>query len=288
MMSYLGHLAILIIIYSILAVSLDLAVGRGGILNLGHIAFFGIGAYTSTLLVMNSVPFLLGLLGAGFLAGITGFILALPTARLSGDYLAVATLGFGFIVESLMRNLSVTRGALGIPGIPKPSLLGMEIASNFSYLVFASAIAGVSLFVMHRLMHSHYGRLVEAIRDDKTAAKSLGVSTLSVTSLTLFIAAFFAGIAGSLYAHYITFIAPGMFNLHELIFVFSIIIVGGLASFRGAIVGAIIMTLLPEPLRFIGLPSSIIGPARQMLFAILLLSIIYFKPKGLFGQVELE
>ncbi len=289
MYSYLVHLAILILIYSILAVSLDLAVGYTGLLNLGHVAFFGIGAYTSTLLVTDDgVPYLAGIVAAAGLAGFTGWLLAFPTARLEGDYLALATLGFSFIVESLMRNLdSVTRGPLGIPGIPKPSFFGITVESSTAYFVFALVVAGLCIGIMYRLVESRFGRLLEAVRDDEEAAAASGVNVFANKSLALTISAAFAGIAGSLYAHYITFIDPSTFSIHEIILLFSIIIVGGLASWKGAMVGTVIILLLPEPLRFIGLPSSIVGPARQMIYAALLLAIVYYRPKGLFGRVEL-
>src|SRR3989338_11563208 len=131
---YLIHLLILIGIYVILAVSLNLALGYTGLLNLGHIAFFGIGAYTSALLI-NYIPFPLAILSAGILAGIFGYLLVLATGRLKGDYLALATFGFSFVVTSILLNWqSLTRGPLGIPGIPKPSFFGLTISSNLAYL----------------------------------------------------------------------------------------------------------------------------------------------------------
>jgi len=136
--SYIIHILILIAIYIILAVSLDLAMGFTGLLNMGHIAFFGIGAYGSALLTMAGIPYLLALLAGAIIAGASGFLLAVPTTRLKGDYLALGTMGFGFIIESFMRNwISLTRGPLGLPGIPKPSFFGFTVSGMNSYLVFS-------------------------------------------------------------------------------------------------------------------------------------------------------
>jgi branched-chain amino acid transport system permease protein len=286
--AYLIHLLILICIYIVLAVSLDLAVGFTGLLNMGHVAFFGIGAYTSALLTLAGIPYWIALISGAILAGIAGFILSLPTSKLKGDYLALATLGFAFIVESFMKNwVSLTRGPLGIPGIPRPSFFGLVISSQSSYLIFSFIIMAICVFIISRIEGSPFGRLLEAVRDDETAAKTLGENSRKIKAIGLTVSAFFAGIAGSLYAHYISFIDPTTFSLLEAILLFSIIIVGGLGSSKGAIIGTIIILLIPEPLRFLGFPSSIVGPARQILYSLILLLIIYFKPKGLFGRVEL-
>jgi len=286
--AYIIHILILICIYIVLATSLDLAVGFTGVLNMGHVAFFGIGAYASALLTLSGIPFWIALLAGAVLAGIAGFILSLPTARLRGDYLALATLGFSFIIESFMKNwVSLTRGPLGIPGIPRPSFMGLVINSQTSYLIFAFILMAICVFIITRIEKSPFGRLLEAVRDDETAAKTLGENVGSIKSLSLVVSAFFAGIGGSMYAHYISFIDPTTFNILEVILLFSIIIVGGLGGSKGAIIGTIILLIIPEPLRFLGFPSSIIGPARQMLYALILLLIIYFKPKGLFGRIEL-
>jgi len=286
--AYLIHLAILICIYAVLAISLDLAMGYTGLMNMGHVAFFGIGAYTSALLNMAGVPFIVSMLAGALLAGIFGFILSWPTSRLRGDYLALATLGFSFIIESFMKNwTSLTRGPLGIPGIPRPNIFGLVISSQLSYMIFSLIVMVVCFFIITRIEKSPFGRLLEAVRDDEVAAKTLGENVRHIKSMGLLVSAFFAGIAGSLYAHYISFIDPTTFSILEVILLFSIIIVGGLGSSKGALIGTIIILLIPEPLRFIGFPSSIVGPARQIIYALLLLLIIYFKPKGLFGRVKL-
>jgi branched-chain amino acid transport system permease protein len=287
--AYLIHLLILICIYLILAISLQLSVGFTGLLNLGHIAFYAIGAYTSALLALNGFPFWFCFLFAGIMAMFSGFLLSVPTNKLKGDYLALATMAFSFVVYSVALNwTSLTRGPLGLPGIPKPKFLGLSFSDNFSFLILTFAIALISYFIIRRITISPFGKVLEATRDDELATRVLGKNTFKMKSLALMISAFFAGISGSLYAHYITFIDPSSFTLMQLIPVLAIVIVGGLASLRGTILATIILVLLPEPLRFIGFPSSIVGPARQIIYALILLLILIYKPRGFFGKVELE
>ncbi len=281
--NYLIHLAILIGIYSILTISLNIAVGFTGLLNLGHIAFFGIGAYTSALLALAGVPIWLSLLGGMILAGLFGILLAFPTTRLKCDYLALTTLGFTFIMGSVARNWTgLTRGALGIPGIQRLAV------SNYQMLLIVVILSAIVYAIIHFLTISRYGRIMQAVRDDELAAKTLGHDALLTKALALGISAFFAGLSGGLYAHYITFIDPSIFSLTDLILVFSMMIVGGLGSIKGSYIGTAILLLIPEPLRFIGFPSSLIGPARQILFALILLLILLYRPKGIFGKVDLN
>jgi len=285
---YFAHVLILIAIYIILAVSLNLALGYTGLLNLGHVAFFGIGAYTSTLLTNTGVPFVISFIIAGLFASVFGYLLVLATRRLKGDYLALATLGFTFVIYSLMINWTgLTRGPLGIPGIPKPSFFGFTISSTFAYLIFAGVICIVSVFIIYRIAGSAFGRLLEATRDDEIGLRVLGKDTFKLKYKAMMISAFFAGIAGSLFAHYITFIDPNSFVLSEIILIFTIVIVGGIASIKGSIVSTFVILLIPELLRFLALPSSVLGPARQIIYALILLGILLFRPRGLFGRIDL-
>lgn len=287
--AYLIHLLILVGIYLILAISLQLSVGFTGLLNLGHIAFYAVGAYTAALLTLAGVPFWIAFLAAGFLAMVFGFLLSIPTHRLKGDYLAIATLGFSFVVYAVALNwTSLTRGPLGLPGIPKPELFNIVFSNNLSFLILTFVIVLISYLVIRRITNSPFGKVLEATRDDELATKVLGKNTFKTKTIALVVSAFFAGIAGSLYAHYITFIDPSSFTLLQLIPVLTIIIIGGLASLKGTVIATFIIVLLPEPLRFIGFPSSIVGPARQMIYALLLLLILLYRPKGFYGKIELE
>lgn len=287
--AYILHLAIIVGIYIILTISLNLALGYTGLLNLGHIAFFGIGAYTSALLVKNGFPFPLAFLIAGLFSSIFGYFLVFATKKIKGDYLALATLGFNFVIYSLMLNWqSLTHGPLGVAGISKPVILGLKISSNSSFLVFTIIITALSVLIIYSIVKSPFGRLLEAVRDDETGLRVLGKNTFKLKYKAMMLSAFFAGIAGSLFAHYITYIDPSSFYLSEIILILTIVIVGGLASVIGSIVAPIIIILIPEILRFITLPSAILGPVRQIIYAVILLIILMFRPRGLFGRVDLE
>ncbi len=285
---YMIHLLILIGIYIILAVSLNLALGFAGMLNLGHIALFGIGAYTSTLLTINGFPFIFSFIIAGLFSGLLGFLLVFATKKLKGDYYALATLGFAFVVYSLLLNLqNITRGPLGIPGIPKPSFFGFIINTNNKYLIFIIIITVISVLIINSIVKSSFGRLLQATRDDETALRVLGKNTTKLKYKAMAISAFFAGISGGLFAHYISFIDPATFYINELILVLTIVIVGGIASIKGSIIAPFVLVLIPETLRFLALPSSIVGAARQIIYAMILLIILMYKPRGLFGRIDL-
>jgi branched-chain amino acid transport system permease protein len=287
--AYLIHILVLVGIYIILAVSLNLALGYTGMLNLGHVAFFGIGAYTSALLTKAGVHFLIAFPLAGLFVTIFGYLLVLATNKLKGDYLALATLSFSFVVYSLLLNLTfLTRGPLGVAGIMKPEFFGLRILYPSQYLIFVVIIVTISVLIIHRIVKSPFGRLLQATRDDELGLKVLGKNTFKLKYKAMMISAFFAGIAGSLFAHYITYIEPNSFTLSELIFVLTIVIVGGLASLKGSVVSAFIIVIIPEALRFLSLPSAILGPMRQIVYALILLCILLFRPRGLFGRVDLE
>ncbi|MFA5291088.1 MAG: branched-chain amino acid ABC transporter permease [Candidatus Paceibacterota bacterium] len=287
--AYIIHLLILIGIYLILSLSLNLSIGYSGVLNLGHIAFYGLGAYTSAPLALAGVPFILCFLAGGIVAMFCGFLLSLPTDKIKGDYLALVTVGFSFIVYSLMLNLDdLTRGPLGLPGIPRPEILGFRFEDNFFFLILTAVIALLVYLIIQRIVTSPFGKLLESVRDDELAAKILGKDTFKAKAFSLGLSAFFAGLAGSLYAGYITFIDPSSFSLMQIIPIISIVIVGGLASLPGTVAAAFILTLIPEALRFVGFPSSILGPMRQIIYSLILLLILIYRPRGFWGKVELE
>jgi len=286
---YIINILIFICIYIILAVSLNLVLGFTGLINLGHIAFFGIGAYTSALLTKAGWPFLTAFVSAGIIAGIFGLFLIFATAKLKGDYFALATLGFAFVIYSLLLNLQeITRGPLGIAGIKKPEIFGLAITNNISYFLFVLIICIISVFFVWKIVSSPFGRLLQATRNDEIGLRVLGKNTFKIKYKAMIASSFLAGIAGSLFAHYISFIDPGTFYISEIILVLTIVIVGGIASIKGSIIGTILIFLIPEALRFLSIPTSIIGAARQAIYAVILLLILMYKPRGIFGEVDLE
>ena len=287
--AYFIHLAIITTIFVILVVSLNVSLGYTGLLNLGHIAFYGIGAYATAILTKQGYHFLFAMFIGAVVAGFSTWFLTIITSRLKGDYFALGTLGFSFVVYVLFLNWTgLTRGPLGIAGIPKPHIFGLIIRTNVSYLVFVLFVAIIVCGLLYLIVSSRYGKLLEAVRDNALGASRLGKNIFKLKYQAMIISAFVASIAGSLYAHYISFIDPSTFYLNDIIIVLTMVIVGGLASFRGSIVATIIIMLLPELLRFVNLPSSMIGPMRQIMYAVLLLLILHFRPRGLFGRVDLQ
>ena len=286
--SYLIHVLILIGIYCILAVSLNFAIGYGGLLNLGHIAFFGIGAYSSTLLTIGGIPFLFALILSCIIASLCGWFLSLMTNKLKGDYLALATFGFGLVVYSLMQNLTrLTKGPLGISGIPKAEILGLTI-NNSCYLILTIAMLIIAYLVMTGLVNSKFGRLMGGIRDNELLMKILSRNTQRIKGKILSLSAFFAGMAGSLYAHYIGFIDPSTFGIKEIMLLLTIVLLGGLASLKGTIITTFLLVSIPEILRFVPIPDNILGPAQTAIYALVLLIILRYRPRGILGKIDLN
>jgi branched-chain amino acid transport system permease protein len=167
-------------------------------------------------------------------------------------------------------------------------LFGFVIRSPIQFLIFAAVLCALTYLILWRLTKSSYGVALQAMRDDEIGMKVLGKDTFKLKWQSMAVSAFFAGIAGSLFAHYISYIDPSSFALTEIILVFTIIIVGGLVSLKGSFIGTAIILLIPEALRFLSLPSSILGPMRQIIYAVILLAILFLRPRGLFGEVDLE
>ena len=289
-MEYFIHILIIAGIYIILTLSLNLLVGYTGLPALGHIAFASVGAYTSSLLALNyGVSPWIGLIAGSCLASLFGIVIGFPSIRLSGDYLALATFGFGVIVYSVLKNwVDLTRGPMGLPGIPTFSMFGFEINSVWSYLVLVIFFVVFTTIIINLIIDSPFGRVLKSIRDDETASRSIGKNTDKYKLTVFVIGAFFAAIAGSLYAHYITFIDPSSFTMMESISVLLMVVFGGMGSIRGSFVGALILVIFPEMLRFLGMPGSVAAPLRQMIYGLLLIVLMIKRPQGIIGQYRFK
>lgn len=285
-MEYLLHILIIAGIYIILSLSLNIVVGYTGLPALGHAAFSCVGAYASSLLALRLgfSPWI-GLLVGALVALVFGAIIGFPSLRLKGDYFALATFGFGVIVYSIAKNwVSLTRGPMGLPGIPSFSVFGFSLDPLWAYLILVAVFALITICVLRRVVDSPFGRVLRSIREDEIASEALGKDTAKYKLIVFMIGAFFAGIAGSLYAHYITFIDPSSFTVMESITILLMVIFGGIGSIPGSIVGATVLVVLPELLRFLGMPSSIEAPARQMIYGLLLVILMIKRPQGLLGR----
>ncbi|MFH1402371.1 MAG: branched-chain amino acid ABC transporter permease [Patescibacteria group bacterium] len=288
-MEYLIHLGILFAIYAILGISLDLVVGYTGLLSVTHAAFYGIGAYATAILLTGfGVNFFLSVVLGVVFASFVALLMGLVLSKFKGDYYALASFGFNIIVFSIFLNWQeLTRGPLGIPGIAKPSLFGFEFSSNFSFLILALAFLLGIFLVARFVVNSSFGRVLKAIREDEEVIQVFGYRTLYYKLTIFVISAGMAGIAGALYASYISFVDPSSFALMESIFILAIIILGGLANLRGAVLGALFLILLPEALRFVGLPSDIAAQMRQVIYGLILVGLMLYRPQGLTGKYKL-
>ena len=246
------HLACTVGIFVILSVSLNIVVGFAGQISLGHAAFFAVGAYTSSLLAMKlGIPFWFGIFAAGFVSLLFGILLGVPTLRVRDIYLSVVTICFGLIVQLALVNLeAITGGARGIYGIPRPSLAGFTFATPQSYYYIILFFALLTIFSTSRLLSSRFGRAFLSIRENELAAEIFGVKTTYYKILAFAVSSFYAGLAGSLYAHYVSYINPDAFTFGTSVDILVMIVIGGLGNIWGSVIGAIVITLLPEYLRF--------------------------------------
>lgn len=255
----------------ILAVSLNFIIGIAGQFSLGHAGYMAVGAYATaitTMFVPGWLGFILSILIGMILSIIFSLIIAYPTVRLKGDYLAIATLGFAEIVRILILNTPITNGAAGLQGIPR-----------FTSLPFLIAVVGIVIFILTRLVDSRFGRALNAIRDDEMASRSLGINISFYRVLAFTIGGVFASLAGSLYASYFAYIRPDLFDFNKSIDILVIVVLGGMGSFTGSVFAAVILGL-------INIFLQDFAEIRMILYALLLIVLMIFRPKGLLGHYE--
>jgi branched-chain amino acid transport system permease protein len=284
----------------ILAVSLNLVNGYTGQFSLGHAGFMSVGAYAaacfttyagSVLVALGflggflsvSVFFGLALLAGGLAAGVAGLLVGIPSLRLKGDYLAIVTLGFGEIIKVIIENVDALGGARGF-----------SVAAQYTNLFWVYGMAAITIYVVLNLVNSTYGRGFLTVRDDEIAAEAMGINTTKYKVLAFTLAAFFAGIAGGLYAHFKQYINPEGFNFLKSVDIVTMVILGGMGSTVGVVIAAILLTILPEVLRTVAdypfLPHWL-GPLlanRMIPYSLLLIILMLTRPQGLFGGVSLK
>jgi branched-chain amino acid transport system permease protein len=284
---YIHQILILVGINIILAVSLNLINGITGQFSIGHAGFFAVGAYTSAFLVttvansirsgfsflpstgQDAILLLIGIAGAAVLSGIAGLAVGIPSLRLRGDYLAIVTLGFGEIIRVFILNIDAIGGSRGFTGIPR--------LSNFFWVYLFVVI---TVLTVHNLAHSSYGRAFISIRDDEIAAEAMGVDTTRFKVLSFVISSMFGGIAGALFGHFTMYLHPNTFTFIKSFEIIIMIVIGGLGSIEGSILGAILITVILEVFRGF-------GPYRLVVFAITLILIMIYRPQGILGSRSL-
>ena len=280
----------MIFIYGILALSMNLLVGYTGLLSLCHAAFYGMGAYSTTLLMMKvGINFFPALICGIFITSFLSLFIAYPSLRLRGDYFILAAIGFQLIVFSILYNcVGFTRGPYGIPGIPRPSAFGFQFDSLPRYFLLGGSIFFLVLLFIKTILRSPFGRALKAIREDELTAGVMGKNVPALKIWAFVIGAGIASISGALYAGYITYIDPTSFTLDESIFIIAIVLVGGSGNLKGPIVGTFFMLILPEALRFLGLPNTIAPNMRQMIYGLLLIFLMRYRPQGIAGEYKFE
>jgi branched-chain amino acid transport system permease protein len=277
--NYIIHIGILCLIYSALAISLNIIIGLSGQFSLGHVTFYGMGAYVCALLMMRAgLNFWLALAGAAVFCGVFGFLLALPTLKLRGDYVAVVTLGFGEVFRMVLMNAEgLTYGTRGIPGIPVPSIFGFEINSKMRfYFMFLIVLIAVVIFV-RRMLNSGFGIAILTINDDPIAASAIGIFPTKYKLVSFVIGAVIAGVMGGLFAVYTRFIGPTNFAYSESILMVAMVVLGGLGSIPGSILGATLLTILPEALRSM-------SQYRMIIYGLAMVVVMIFRPHGIWGM----
>jgi branched-chain amino acid transport system permease protein len=289
-MEYFGHILILINIYIILTVSTGLIVGLSRMISLGQAAFYGIGAYITALcIIMLDLSLIPSLIIVMLVNAAISLLLAIPAIRLKGDFFILATLAFQFIIFALLNNLTdITRGSYGIGGIGPAYLIGdIVISGTIFFVVLSITMAVVILAIFYFIYHSPFGTVLRAIREDEVALQTMGRNTRKKKVIAFIISSAFLGWASYLFATYMTFIYPGGFYLDESIFILIAVLLGGSGTIRGAIAGAVFVIVLPELLRYAGIPDSISAPVNQMIFGLILIFIMRFRPNGLLGELKL-
>jgi len=286
--SYMVYLMCLLAIYSIVAIGLNILMGYAGQISVGHTGFFAIGAYTSAIAMLQlSLPFWVALPLAGLVSAAVGFLLGVPALRLSGFYLAVATLGFGIAVPLIILNSeSISGGHQGLTP-PRPSAFGFQFSSDLSYFYVVFGVLLLLLAVACLLLSTKAGRAWVALRDSETAAQAMGINLAYYKTLAFAVSGFYTGIAGSLDGHLITSIHPEGYTFTQSIQFLTFIVVGGMASIPGSIMGAVFLTVVQQLLSF-GFPGleSRFKDLPAIMYGLLLILCVMFLPGGLAGIVE--
>lgn len=269
--SYYAGIINLTLINIILAVSLNLIVGFTGQLCLGHAGFMSIGAYISAVMTQKAgIPFIISIIIGAIVACVFAAIIGYPTLKLTGDYFAITTLAFCEIIRIILMNIDSIGGARGFTGIPKKT--------NFTFAFF---FAVITVVIIYNIIHSSQGRAMRSVRENEIAAESMGINAFKYKMMSFIIAAFFAGLAGGLYAHYMGYIQPASFDFNKSIDYLTFVVFGGMGSLSGSIIATIILTFLPELLRSM-------QDFRMIVYPLALIILMIFRPQGLLGDKELS
>lgn len=286
-MEYILHIIIMLNIYILLVLSANLPIGMANLLSMCQAAFYGIGAYLSAFFLMQfDLPFVVIAAIVMFVTGLSSCVISLASVKLKGDYFILASLGFQMIIYTILYNWTdVTRGPYGIPGIPGIKILGLwALPGIWGYFILTTLVCLAVIIVFKRIKYSPYGRVLKAMRSDELSVQALGRNTVLFKSWAFFLSAAFSALAGLFYASYVTYIDPTSFTLDESIFIVSALFIGGVGNIKGPVLGAVFVVLLPEVLRFVGMPDTFAANMRQIIYGLALVLVMYFRPQGLWGE----
>lgn len=287
-MDYLLHICIVALIYAVFAMSLNLELGYAGLYNFGQVAFLGIGAYTSALLSLAGLSVSLSMACGMAAAGIAGALLSIPALRLTGDFFGIATLVFAEMIRLLFLNERwLTKGPMGLPGIPRPEWTGQGLGALPVFLVLCALLTMGVFLLVRWLTHSPFGRALKVVREDEYVAQALGKHVVSLKTRTVIAGSVLAGLAGALWAHYITYISPGDFTLNETILVLVCVVLGGKGTNWGPVLGAFVIVFFQEAIRFLPIPSDLgrlIAPLQGMVYGLVLIVIMLKRPEGMISE----
>lgn len=277
-MEYVVSLLVLIGLYVALSSSFNLIIGFGGLVSIAHPIFFALGAYTvGALSVQFALNPILAVAAGGVVALLASFMLSLPSLRISGDYLLITSIGFQLGLIEIIKNLDFLGGASGLSGIP-------NVVENNRSLVFAVVALGFALAVVlfiRALVRGSYGRAIQAMRDDELAFSALGRNAMNIKITIFALGSGIAGVAGGIYAYYYQYLTPDQFQILQSAMILTMVVVGGMGSVYGPVVGAVLLITLPEAITFLNLPSEIMGPLQGVIFTLLVIVFLFVRPEGL-------
>ena len=276
----------LVAIFIILSLSTNLLVGIVGIFSVSQAAIFGLGAYIVGYCLVNDVMSFLPALALAALASLVlNVLITLPSLRVSGDYFVVTSFGIQLLATAAFTNLTeITGGASGMPGIPSAALFGVTLDSGFKNFLLAATAAAIACLWFALLMRAPFGRLLRAIREDELAVAAFGKNVLFAKVRAAAIAGVLAGVAGGIYAVYLSFIDPTTFDLNASVLLLTMVVLGGARTLAGSIVGPLVLLALPQLLTFIDIPTTTAAAARQGIYGLLLILFMVFRPQGLVGE----
>lgn len=278
-MDYIYTLVILIALGVILASSFNLIIGYAGLISIAHPIFYAIGAYASAILARDhGVPVPVAMILGALAAMVASVAVALPSLRVSGDYLLIASIGFQLGLLEAIKNVSFTGGAGGLTNIP--SFL-IQTAGREAYVALVVAVAVLTILLTRSIAHGPYGRALSAMRDDELAFGALGRNAVAMKVAVFALGSGLAGLAGALYAHYFRFVAPEQFELLQSAAILTMVVVGGIRTTWGPVVGAVLLQALPQAITFLDLPTALLGPLQGLLFTGLVLVFMFWRPQGL-------